>query len=160
MATKLILDACCGGRMSWFDKAHPNALYVDIRQAHPGHREHRPNHSVLPDEIVDFRNMPYEDESFKLILFDPPHVRDCRFGKNSDLKKVYGSLPNEDWENYLTDGFLECWRVLMPHGVLIFKWSSAKIPLKKVLACFPVKPLFGHTTSVKGLTHWMTFMKL
>ena len=24
---KKILDACCGGRMFWFDKKHPNVLY-------------------------------------------------------------------------------------------------------------------------------------
>jgi len=32
---KKILDACCGGRMCWINKMHPNALYVDIRKARP-----------------------------------------------------------------------------------------------------------------------------
>ncbi|GBR74607.1 hypothetical protein NO1_1754 [Candidatus Termititenax aidoneus] len=32
MATKKILDACCGGRMMWFDKHHPDVLYVDSRK--------------------------------------------------------------------------------------------------------------------------------
>lgn len=27
-----ILDACCGGRMFWFDKAHPDAVYMDNRR--------------------------------------------------------------------------------------------------------------------------------
>lgn len=28
---KLILDACCGSRMFWFDKKNPLALFADIR---------------------------------------------------------------------------------------------------------------------------------
>ena len=28
---KLILDACCGSRMFWFDKHNPLALFVDKR---------------------------------------------------------------------------------------------------------------------------------
>ena len=28
---KKILDVCCSGRAFWFDKHHPNALYVDKR---------------------------------------------------------------------------------------------------------------------------------
>lgn len=27
--TKIILDACCGSRMFWFDKHNPFALFVD-----------------------------------------------------------------------------------------------------------------------------------
>ena len=29
--TKIILDACCGSRMFWFDKHNPFALFVDKR---------------------------------------------------------------------------------------------------------------------------------
>lgn len=28
---KPILDACCGGRMFYFDKNNPNVLFADIR---------------------------------------------------------------------------------------------------------------------------------
>lgn len=28
---KIILDACCGSRMFWFNKKHPNAIFADIR---------------------------------------------------------------------------------------------------------------------------------
>lgn len=28
---KLILDACCGPRMMWFDKQNPLAVFMDIR---------------------------------------------------------------------------------------------------------------------------------
>ena len=29
MNDKLILDACCGSRMFWFDKAEPHTTYID-----------------------------------------------------------------------------------------------------------------------------------
>ena len=29
--TKIILDACCGSRMFWFDKENPWTLFADIR---------------------------------------------------------------------------------------------------------------------------------
>lgn len=29
--TKIILDACCGSRMCWFDKENPLTLFADIR---------------------------------------------------------------------------------------------------------------------------------
>jgi DNA segregation ATPase FtsK/SpoIIIE-like protein len=31
IGTKTILDVCCGSRMFWFNKKHPDALYLDIR---------------------------------------------------------------------------------------------------------------------------------
>lgn len=27
-----VLDACCGGRMFWFDQKDPRALFMDIRE--------------------------------------------------------------------------------------------------------------------------------
>lgn len=156
--SKLILDACCGGRMCWFDKSNPAALFVDIRRAPKGHIEIRPNHDVSPDEVVDFRSMPYSDKSFKLVLFDPPHMA-VRNGRTGYMAKKYGSLNRETWQDDLAAGFSECWRVLDDFGTLIFKWSSSEIPLKDVLGCFSQRPLFGHTTNRKETTHWLCFMK-
>ena len=39
---KFILDACCSGRMMWFNKKHPNATYIDIRKESKGFSKHRP----------------------------------------------------------------------------------------------------------------------
>lgn len=54
-----ILDACCGGRMWWWDKQHPLAVYMDNRVAPPGSRSTRPNWECKPDVIGDFRAMPF-----------------------------------------------------------------------------------------------------
>lgn len=158
---KKILDVCCGGRMCWIDKMHPSALYVDIRRAPKGHIPIRPYHEIEPDEIVDFRNMPFSDKSFKLILFDPPHTRYRMGAKQASIfAKKYGSLNKETWEEDLHRGFNECWRCLADDGVLIFKWSTCEIPLNKVLKLAPTKPLFGTVTGKTGTTRWVTFMKL
>ena len=71
--TKIILDACCGSRMSWFDKENPLALFADIRDEEHILCDGR-TLKVHPDIVSDFTDMPFLDESFKLVVFDPPHL--------------------------------------------------------------------------------------
>lgn len=157
MNEKIILDACCGGRMFWFNKTHPNVLYVDKRVAEKGHVPQRPNHEVKPDKIMDFRNLEFSDCSFKLVVFDPPHLK--QLSETSIMGKKYGVLNNQTWPYDIGKGFEECWRVLEDYGVLIFKWNEARISLEDVLKVIKQEPLFGHTTN-KMKTHWLCFMKI
>jgi SAM-dependent methyltransferase len=78
-------------------------------------------------------------------------------GKGCMTMKYGVLLPG--WDTMLQDGFRECFRVLKPHGTLIFKWCSYEIPLKNVLALTDVKPLFGHNSGKQMLTHWIAFLK-
>jgi SAM-dependent methyltransferase len=153
---KKILDVTYGSRTIWFDKEHPNAIYTDKRREfHEG-----PNGRtcyVDPDIIADFTNLPFEDESFHLVVFDPPHL--IKLGENAWLAKKYGKLL-PDWETDIRGGFEEYMRVLKPNGVLIFKWNERDIKAKKVLQVIRMDPLFGHTTGSNSQTIWMTFMKL
>lgn len=162
MNNKFILDACCGGRMFWFNKKHPNTLYVDIRKTSKGYISTHPNFQVNPDKIVDFRNMPFQDNSFKLIVFDPPHLKSLF--KTSWMAKKYGVLDKDNWKGDLTKGFNECWRVLDDYGTLILKWSveteARSISIKELLKLFPEDPLFGHTSGLKSNTKWFCFMKI
>ena len=109
--------------------------------------------TVKPDVLGDFRKIPYEDETFYLVVFDPPHLINA--GDTSWLAKKYGKL-NNDWENDLSKGFDECMRVLKPNGTLIFKWNEEQITLKQVLKTTSYQPLFGQK---RGKTHWLVFMK-
>ena len=159
--SKKILDVACGGRMFWFNKAHPDTLYVDIREEK--HFISRGNHGVdnrhraiLPDQVMDFRKLDLPDNTFSLVVFDPPHLK---LGRNSYFAQIYGSL-EDTWQEDLKLGFAECFRVLKPDGVLIFKWNESDIPLKEILALTPVEPLFGHRSGKAQKTHWVTFMKL
>lgn len=51
--TKIILDACCGSRMFWFDKENPLALFADIRDEEYILCDGR-NLKVHPDIVSDF----------------------------------------------------------------------------------------------------------
>lgn len=114
-----ILDACCGSRMFWFDKNNPDVLFADVRKE---------NHvlcdgrllEINPDVISDFRKMDFADNSFQMVVFDPPHLH--KLGKDSWMAKKYGVL-FPTWENDIAAGFSECWRVLKVGGTLIFKWN-------------------------------------
>lgn len=147
-----ILDACCGSRMFWFDKENPNVTYMDIRQEY---EELETGHvvNVNPDIVGDFRDMPFESNTFDMVVFDPPHL--IHAGENSWLAKKYGKL-DELWPEDIRQGFAECMRVLKPNGSLIFKWNEDQISLQEVLAAIGEQPLFGNKRSK---THWLVFMK-
>ena len=155
---KFILDACCGGKMFWFNKQHPNTLYIDNRKREAGHEANRRNHKIIPDVVCDFRELPFSDKSFKLVVFDPPHL----IGKPNGCRmtKTYGCLIAETWQDDIKKGFNECWRVLDDFGVLIFKWNEASIKRKEILEVIQREPLFGHQIRSKIPTHWFCFMKI
>lgn len=156
MKDKIILDPCCGSRMCWFDKDNPNTLFCDIRDEEHTLCDGR-TLNIHPDLISDVRNMPFEDNQFKLVLFDPPHL--LNVGNNSWMFKKYGKLPKE-WGQFLREGMNECFRVLDNYGVLVFKWNEDQVKVSEVLKSIDQKPLFGHTTGRHGKTMWMCFMKI
>jgi len=152
----VILDACCGSRMFWFNKQHPNAIFMDNRELTDTLCDGR-RLEVKPDIIGDFCNMPFPDNTFKLVIFDPPHLTWA--GDKSWTFKKYGRL-EDNWPEMIRDGFRECMRVLDVNGVLIFKWSEVQIPLRKVLDAIGAEPLIGHRSGKKSNTHWLVFMKM
>lgn len=150
-----VLDPCCGGRMMWFDRSDQRALFGDIRSEEHTLCDGRV-FNITPDLNMDFRAIPFAADTFGLVVFDPPHLR--RAGMQSWLRAKYGIL-GDDWQEDLRRGFSECFRVLKPEGVLIFKWNAIQIPTSQILALTPHKPLFGHPSGKRADTHWMTFMK-
>lgn len=157
-----VLDVCCGSRMMWFDKQNPLATFCDIRQETitVTDRTHRPDGTrivnIEPDSLSDFRNMPFDDDSFNIVAFDPPHLE--RAGKKSWLAAKYGRL-SDNWRDDLRKGFIECFRVLKPGGTLVFKWNETQVKVREVLELAPIEPLFGQVSGRNGLTHWLVFMK-
>lgn len=150
-----ILDACCGGRHWWWDKDHPLALYMDERAAPRGSVDHRPNWECRPGLIGDFRRMPFGDESFQLVLFDPPHI--VRPNPSGRIVATFGALVPETEQDDLQRGFAECWRVLAPGGTLVFKWGAGSI--KRVEPHFPATPIVGTRSPRGGQTRWFIFYK-
>lgn len=82
----------------------------------------------------------------------------CCGGRDSWLRAKYGIL-GDDWQDDLRRGLAECFRVLKPAGVLIFKWAEVQIPVSQILALTEHRPLFGHKSGKREKTHWLTFMK-
>jgi len=156
MIKQVILDVCCGSKMFWFDKQNPHVVFNDIRYENYVLCDGR-KLEIKPDCCMDFRDLKFKDNSFKLIVFDPPHL--TKLGEKSWMAKKYGIL-NKNWPQDIKKGFNECWRVLDNNGVLILKWGTRDIKIKELLKILDKKPLFGHTTKASGNTIWMCFMKL
>lgn len=140
----------------WFDKKNPSALYLDNREEAGVELCDGRKFSVKPDMVADFTSLPFGDDTFYLVVFDPPHL--IRAGDDAYMKIKYGRL-KPDWKEALRKGFCECMRVLKPGGTLVFKWNEYQIPVKDVLSCIDQKPLFGHRSGKASQTHWITFLK-
>lgn len=163
MNNKFILDACCGTKMMWTNKNHPNALYIDIRKEPKGFIPEQPNSEINPDIQTSFTKLPFEDKKFKLIVCDPPHILGQRI--TGIIMKKFGCLNPETWQDDLKQGFKEMWRCLDDYGTLILKWNDVSIPYKKMLSYIPIEPLFynvlaGEKAKKEKNTFWFCFMKI
>lgn len=151
-----ILDACCGSRMFWYEKNEPHTTYMDIRKEILTCKDRNLERKIKisPDVVADFRDMPFADATFDLVIFDPPHL--IKAGKGSWLAKKYGTLDLMSWKSDIQQGFSECLRVLKPNGVLLFKWNEDQIPFKEVLKVIQKQPILGDK---KSKTRWSVFIK-
>ena len=89
--------------MFWFDKQNPNVLFVDKRSETLTAKDRNKIRTieVKPDIVADFTNLPFEDNSFYQVVFDPPHLK--TLGENSWMAKKYGKLP-DDWKSIIHEG--------------------------------------------------------
>jgi 23S rRNA G2069 N7-methylase RlmK/C1962 C5-methylase RlmI len=152
---KPILDACCGSKMFWFDKENPRVHFNDLRKKKTVLCDGRVL-EICPHTQYDFKKLKFKKNTFHLVVFDPPHLKSA--GRKGWQALKYGSL-GADWKSELKQGFWECFRVLKPNGVLIFKWNEHSIKVKDVLDVLGAEPLFGHRTMQNNKTLWLTFMK-
>ena len=156
-----VIDVCCGSRMFWFDRKNPLAIYQDKRrEMHTLTDKSSTGGSrqlvIDPDHIGDFTQMVFPDETFSLVVFDPPHL--VGNGSTGWLAKKYGIL-KASWREDLAKGFAECFRVLKPEGTMIFKWNEEDIPVAEILKLTPVKPLFGNRCGKTMKSHWLVFLR-
>lgn len=147
--------------MFWFDRQDERAAFADKRReshtlADASSRGGSRTLEIKPDVLADFTALPWVDDSFALVIFDPPHL--VRAGKNGWQAKKYGRLEG-DWRDTIRRGFAECFRVLRPEGTLVFKWNEHEIPVSQILALAPERPLVGQRCGKTAKTHWLVFLK-
>lgn len=148
-----VLDVCCGPRSFYFDKQDSRVTYCDLHHRRKTLCDGR-ELVVEPDVVADFRDLPFADGAYSLVVFDPPHLTR---GHGWQVDK-YGVL-GPDWRSDLAAGFRECLRVLAPGGTLVFKWHEYGVPLRDVLALCPARPVFGNRRPGQSKTHFIVFFK-
>lgn len=161
MTERAVLDPCCGSRMFWFDRADERAVFGDIRNVEYNLTDKSSAGGsrqliIAPDQQMDFRALPFADETFHLVVFDPPHL--SQNGSTGWLAKKYGKL-GADWRIDIRVGFAECFRVLRTSGILIFKWNEHEVKVSEILKLTDAKPLFGNRCGKTAKSHWIVFMK-
>jgi len=139
--------------MFYFDKSPKDVIFMDIREETHILCDGR-ELSIKPDIMGDFRKIPFKDDYFDMVVFDPPHLKNI--GESSWMAKKYGVLNKDTWKEDIKQGFRECMRVLKPCGTLIFKWNEEQIKLSEVLKVIEYSPLFGNR---RAKTHWIVFYK-
>ena len=160
-----ILDATCGTRSIWFQKNHPCVIFMDKRKEkiYTKSKGTKFRNSriikVNPNMLAKWENLPFEDNSFDMIVFDPPHKIENRGIKMAKLHHQYGRLYRDNWNVVLKDGIKELFRVMKKEGVFVFKWCESDKSLSDVLKYFPYKPLFGTRTGQANKNHWIVFIK-
>lgn len=149
-----ILDVCCGPRLFWFNRRRDDVLYMDLRRDTIHGKDGR-TVEIDPDIIADFRDLPFPDGRFRMVVFDPPHL--INGSPDSFINSKYGLLDRKTWKGDLRRGFAECMRVLEDGGFLIFKWSESDIPISRLASVLPCDPMFGQRVNAK--TMWFVFRK-
>jgi len=155
--TKLILDPASSMRSFYLNKNDERVIYGDIREAESHTLTNGRTIHINPEIVLDYRALPFQDNSFKMVIFDPPHL--TGLSPKSWIRKKYGVLNKETWKQDLKQAFTECFRVLQINGVLVFKWNDTSILLKEILKLTNQKPIIGHKSAKRMLTHWVLFMK-
>jgi len=149
----MILDCSSGLRQMWFDKTYEECVYLDRRLNINGQ-----GLQSRPSVYADSRQLPFREEAFDMVLFDPPHDV---WGINSNSGRKYGAWTHTEIINLVFRTSKEISKVVKSNGQVIFKWAEGRIKLNVVLNLLEgLKPIFGHTTTVKGFTHWVCLVKV
>lgn len=97
----VMLDATYG-RGGWWQKWEPPTLFTNDISDESGAEFH-----------YDFRNLPWEDEQFDAVAYDPPYKYNGR-AVLGDFDSRYGIEEYTDWKDrraLILNGFEECLRV-------------------------------------------------
>lgn len=160
-----ILDATAGSKTIWFEKNHPFVTFLDKRnEIINTHNENTKIKNgriikIKPDINAQWEYLPFKNESFDMIVFDPPHLIQKNKVKSTTIKARYGVFLTSEYKQILKTGIKELFRVLKPKGTFILKWAETDKPLEEILTFFPYEPMFGTRTGQANKNHWVVFIK-
>jgi len=141
----MILDATCGFKSTWFDKENEKTVFLDHRKLQPFVCSDMRNWAVLPTVQAKWQHLPFRDDVFTCVYFDPPHII-SKANPKMRMAVKYGTLDPWTWRDTIKKAFKEFMRVLKPTGILVLKWNETSKSLDEFLKCSPLKPLFGTPT--------------
>jgi SAM-dependent methyltransferase len=111
---KRILDATINKGRFWRGSGRP-VTGLDIDPAHK------------PDYVGDNREMPFEEKTFDVVVYDPPHIPNQGKDKSKDFNTRFGLVLKSSVQqgfnfSHLYPPFVkEAYRVLEPDGVMFCK---------------------------------------
>ncbi|MCP4704078.1 MAG: class I SAM-dependent methyltransferase [candidate division Zixibacteria bacterium] len=111
---RLILDATVNTGRFWRGSQRP-VIGIDIEA------KHRPN--IVTDNL----HMPFPDEHFDVIVFDPPHIPNQGKDKSKDFNTRFGLVLKSSAKNNYNFSHLyppfaqQAYRILKPEGILFCK---------------------------------------
>lgn len=141
----LILDMSAGPRAIWWEKNHPNTVYLDI-----GFNRIDEHGTTIknPDIVADTRAMPFRNGTFDLIVYDPPH---CKFNRNSQMGLRYGNYYKtvDELRSAIRGSVMEANRVAKESCVMAFKWNNHDISFSKIFGIMYSywRVMFGDTSN-------------
>ena len=158
-----ILDATCGYRGIWYQKKHPLVTYMDKRKCIIDSKiKNGTRYKINPDVVSEWKDAPFPNEYFDIIIFDPPHkfISKESNRKLGVIEQEYGLLYFENWQTEIRTGVKKLFQLLKPQGMFILKWNEIEKPVKEVIKLFPYKPVFGtRQNQPKKSSHWIFFLK-
>jgi len=151
------IDVTAGYRMMWPCKTPPQTLFMDknTEAARP------------PDIFGCWEKMPFRDDSFETVFFDPPHkigrTTNRGFWATPAHKNYYGiDISHTKFRTGVYKGTREFLRVAKR---LCFKWNDIELNPDRVLTLFPKgwrevhRYVFNKGLKTKTLSYWITFVR-
>jgi hypothetical protein len=111
----IALEPCCGARREWKSIKPLNTIHGDKLI------------EVAPQIVLDFTNLPFRDNSFDQLFWDPPHLirNDVKHFNKAYLK--FGNWKTrKEWISALEHVNVEFFRVGRPKAVLFTKIIDGK----------------------------------
>lgn len=157
-----ILDATTSVKSIWYQKNNPYTVFMDCRKEKmiiPFSRGRHDIVNIIPDIIAKWQHLPFKNESFDMVIFDPPHIIRNSWIIPAPICMIYGMFEKHSWKEDMRLAFVELFRVLKNEHQLILKWDECTNKVDDVFKLTPYKPLFGTRTGQKNNTHWICFLK-